>query len=385
MQNNQNNMESTAKQHAQSREKDKRLIVGITHGDFNGISYEVIIKALNDKRILEMFTPVIYGHSKVLSFHRKNLNFNDFNFKVINDAKHFFNQKVNIVNVSNDEVRIEHGKSTREAGSFAFKALELAVDDLKTHKIHAVVTAPINKSNIQSESFEFPGHTEYFSQRLDSKSLMLMVNDTLRIGVVTGHIPLKDVSEKITESLVSEKIELLQQSLMKDFGIEKPKIAVLGLNPHAGDSGLIGNEDEHIIHPAIIKAKKHNILVYGPFSADGFFGSDEYSKYDAILAMYHDQGLIPFKTLAFEGGVNYTAGLPFVRTSPAHGTAYEKAGKNIASPVAMRQAIYLAIDINRKRKTYEEMNKDPLGSRLISNFNNDKNAGEHEALKEVQD
>ncbi len=378
-------MQNFAKQHTQSREKDKRLIIGITHGDFNGISYEVIIKALNDKRILELFTPIIYGHSKVLYFHRKTLNFNDFNYKVINDVKHSFHQKINIINVNDDEVRIEHGKSTQEAGSLAFKALELAVDDLKNHKIHAVVTAPINKSNIQSESFDFPGHTEYFTQRLDSKSLMLMVNDNLRIGVVTGHIPLKNVPEIINESLISEKIEILHQSLIKDFGIEKPKIAILGLNPHAGDHGLIGDEDDHIINPAIIKAKKHGKLVYGPFSADGFFGSDEYSKYDAILAMYHDQGLIPFKTLAFEGGVNYTAGLPFVRTSPAHGTAYEKAGKNIASPIAMRQAIYLALDIYRKRKTYYEMNKDPLGSRLSSDFINDRHSGEHEALKEVQD
>jgi len=378
-------MQNFAKQQAQTRQKDKRLLVGITHGDFNGISYEVIIKALNDKRILELFTPVIYGHSKVLYFHRKTLNFNDFNYKVINDVKHSFHQKINIINANDDEVRIEHGKSTQEAGSLAFKALELAVDDLKNHKIHAVVTAPINKSNIQSESFDFPGHTEYFTQRLDSKSLMLMVNDNLRIGVVTGHIPLKNVSECINESLISEKIEILHQSLIKDFGIEKPKIAILGLNPHAGDHGLIGDEDDHIIHPAIIKAKKHGKLVYGPFSADGFFGSDEYSKYDAILAMYHDQGLIPFKTLAFEGGVNYTAGLPFVRTSPAHGTAYEKAGKNIASPVAMRQAIYLALDIYRKRKAYYEMNKDPLGSRLNSDFINDRHSGEQEALKEVQD
>ena len=378
-------MQNFAKQHTQSREKDKRLIIGITHGDFNGISYEVIIKALNDKRILELFTPIIYGHSKVLYFHRKTLNFNDFNYKVINDVKHSFHQKINIINVNDDEVRIEHGKSTQEAGSLAFKALELAVDDLKNHKIHAVITAPINKSNIQSESFDFPGHTEYFTQRLDCKSLMLMVNDNLRIGVVTGHIPLKNVPEIINESLISEKIEILHQSLIKDFGIEKPKIAILGLNPHAGDHGLIGDEDDHIINPAIIKAKKHGKLVYGPFSADGFFGSDEYSKYDAILAMYHDQGLIPFKTLAFEGGVNYTAGLPFVRTSPAHGTAYEKAGKNIASPVAMRQAIYLALDIYRKRKAYYEMNKDPLGSRLSSDFINDRHSGEHEALKEVQD
>lgn len=378
-------MHNTAKQSAYIKDKDHKIIVGITHGDFNGISYEIIMKTLSDKRILELFTPVIYGHSKVLSFHRKVLNLNDFNYKVVDNARHPYLQKINIINVNNDEVRIEHGKSTPEAGNFALKALELAVDDLKSKNIHVVVTAPINKSNIQSESFSFPGHTEFFTERFNSNSsLMLMVSDKLRIGVVTGHVPLKEVSENLTESVISEKIDVLHQSLIEDFGIEKPKIAVLGLNPHAGDHGLIGQEDEHIIHPAIIKAKKHNKLVYGPFSADGFFGSDEYANYDAILAMYHDQGLIPFKTLAFEGGVNYTAGLPFIRTSPAHGTAYEKAGKNISSPIAMRQAIYLALDIYRNRLSFKKMNENPLPTGLLNELTNDKNSGDHDVLKDVQ-
>lgn len=386
MQFNQNTMQNTAKQEQQAKGKERRLVIGITHGDFNGISYEVIMKALNDKRILELFTPIIYGHSKVLSFHRKILNFNDFNFKIINDPKHLFHQKINIVNVNHNEVRIEHGKSTDEAGGMALKALEIAVDDLKANKIHAIVTAPINKSNIQSDSFKFPGHTEFFASELKSKNyLMLMVSDNLRIGVVTGHVPLRDVPMKITENLVSEKIDCLHQSLKRDFGIDNPKIAVLGLNPHAGENELIGNEDEQILNPLIIKYRKGEKLVYGPFSADGFFGSDEYSKYDAILAMYHDQGLIPFKTLAFEGGVNYTAGLPYVRTSPAHGTAYEKAGKNLSSSASMRQAVYLAIDIYRKRAAYDEMSSDPLPSGLIDEMNLSKNNNESEELKEVQD
>lgn len=379
-------MQNTVRQQAQSKIKDNKIIVGITHGDYNGISYEVILKTLNDKRILELFTPVIYGLSKVLSFHRKTLNFNDFNYKVINDARHPFIQKTNLVNISNDEVRIEHGKSTHEAGKYAYQALEHAVNDLNNGLIHVVVTAPINKSNIQSDSFEFPGHTEYFTERFNSKSsLMLMVNDTLRIGVVTGHIPLSEVSGSINEQLITEKLDILNDSLVKDFGINKPKIAVLGLNPHASDHGLIGTEDEHIINPAIIKAKKHGKLVYGPFSADGFFGSAEYTKYDAILAMYHDQGLIPFKTLAFDSGVNYTAGLPFIRTSPAHGTAYEKAGKNISSEKAMRQAIYAAVDIYRNRIAYDEMNKDPLPFGSINEISNSRPMHDPEELKEVQD
>lgn len=379
-------MQNTAKQRTPANHKNNNLIVGITHGDFNGIGYEVIIKALSDKRLLEFFTPVIYGLSKVLSFNRKILSFNDFNFKIINDARHPFKQKVNIVNINNEEVRIEHGKSTTEAGKHAVKALDFAVEDLQKGLIQVVVTAPVNKSNIQSDSFDFPGHTEYFTNRFNvDSSLMLMVNDNLRIGVVTGHIPLKDVSESITESLISEKIEILNNSLTKDFGISKPKIAVLGLNPHASDHGLIGTEDEQVIKPAIIKAKKNNMLVYGPFSADGFFGSDEYTKYDAILAMYHDQGLIPFKTLAFKGGVNYTAGLPFIRTSPAHGTAYEKAGKNNSSENAMRQAIYLAIDIYRNRISHKEMNKDPLPFGLINEQGNGRGSHDSEELKDVQD
>lgn len=340
----------------QGKEKDKKIKIGITHGDLNGISYEIIIKALNDNRILEMFTPVLYGLSKVLSYHRKNLNFIDFNYKVVDDASQAYNNRVNVVNLSNEEVKIEFGKSTSLAGEFSFDALERAAEDLKNNKIDVLVTAPINKSNIQSEHFTFPGHTEYLAQRFNCDSpVMLMVHNKLRVGTVTGHIPINSVASHLSKELIGSKIKVLDASLKKDFAIQRPKIAVLGLNPHAGDHGVIGEEDESIIQTAITEAKKQGCLVYGPFPADGFFGSDEYTKYDAILAMYHDQGLIPFKLLAFEGGVNYTAGLPIVRTSPAHGTAYNKAGKNTASPDSFRQAIYLAIDIYKNRLQFEEM------------------------------
>lgn len=355
-------------------EKDKKLHVGITHGDLNGIGYEVIIKALNDKRLLEMFTPVIYGLSKMLSYNRKNLNLNDFNYKVIRYADQSQNQKVNIVNLSNDEIKIEFGKSTKIAGNYAYTALEQSVQDLKEDKIDVLVTAPLDKSNIQSKEFTFPGHTEYLTERFGSQSaLMLMVHDDLRIGTITGHIPLKDVPDTISEELILSKINILNASLIMDFGISKPKIAVLGINPHSGDKGVIGDEEKNVVIPALAKAKENGLVVNGPFPADGFFGSDEYKKYDAILAMYHDQGLIPFKALAFEGGVNFTAGLPIIRTSPAHGTAYDKAGKNISSCKSMREAIYLAIDIYRNRTNFEEMNDNPLPTGLVHDTNNGRN------------
>ncbi len=373
-------------QSIQKKDKPRKPVVGITHGDLNGISYEIIIKALKDNRLFEMFTPVIYGLSKVLSYHRKNLNFFDFNYKVVRDARQIMNNKVNIVNISNDEVRIEYGKATEVAGRLAYDALEAAVSDLKENKIDVVVTAPINKAGIHSDSFDFPGHTEYFTKRFDCEdSLMLMVHENIRIGTVTGHIPLRDVVPSITQELITRKIRILNDSLMRDFGITRPKIAVLGINPHAGDHGLIGDEDEHIVSAAVISTKKSGMLVYGPFPADGFFGTDEYTKFDAILTMYHDQGMIPFKILAFDKGVNFTAGLPIVRTSPAHGTAYEIAGKNMASADSLRQAIYLAIDILKNRRAYDEMTKDPLPSGLINEYGNGKNNRKNEELNEVED
>lgn len=351
--------------------------VGITHGDMNGISYEVILKALDDSRLLEMFTPVIYCIPKVLSYHRKNLNLEEFNYKIIRDAGQLESGKTNVVSLSGEEVKIDHGKPTPEAGQFAYQALEAAVNDLKNNLIDVLVTAPINKATIQSEQFHFPGHTEYLADKFGSaSSLMLMVNGSLRIGTITGHIALAKVSSAITEELIISKIKLLDQSLKKDFNIQKPKIALLGLNPHSGDNGLIGDEENTIIKPAISSAKKQGFLVYGPFPADGFFGSDQFRNYDAILSMYHDQGLIPFKTMSFEEGVNFTAGLPIVRTSPAHGTAYEIAGKNEASAASFRQAIYLAIDIFKNRKQMEEMSKNPLPIVIASDNKNGSNSAE---------
>lgn len=346
--------------------KDQKIRVGITHGDLNGIGYEVIIKALNDARILELFTPVIYGLSRVLSYHRKSMNLNNFNFNIIKSGDQIHQNKINLVNLSNEEVKLEFGKSTQIAGKYAFDALEESVRALKAKRIDVVVTAPIDKSTIHSEQFNFPGHTEYYASSFQGNDhLMMMVNEQLRIATVTGHIPLKEVSETLSEALIYAKINTLEKSLIMDFGIEKPKIAILGLNPHAGEQGLLGNEDQLLIQPAVEKARAEGKLVFGPFPADGFFAT-EYSKYDAILAMYHDQGLIPFKALAFDGGVNFTAGLSIVRTSPAHGTAYDKAGKNLASPKAMRQAMYLATDIFRNRLRYQEMTKDPLAFGLVN-------------------
>ncbi len=342
--------------------RNEKIKVAITHGDVNGINYEIIIKAIRDNRLYELFTPIVYGLSKVVGYHRKNMNFNDFNYNIIKDPRQAMTKQANIINVSAEEIKIEYGNATQQAGNLAFLALERAISDLKEKKVDVLVTAPINKQNIQSEKFNFPGHTEYLANRFQTEDvLMFMISGDLRIATVTGHVPVKDVSGILNEKLITAKLAVLKKSLQQDFLINAPKIAVLGLNPHAGDNGLIGDEDLRVIHPAIIKAKKHGELVYGPFPADGFFGSGEYKKYDAILAMYHDQGLVPFKILSMNTGVNFTAGLPIVRTSPDHGTAYDIAGKNIASFESMRQAIYLALDIYRNRLAYEKMNENPLG------------------------
>lgn len=352
------------------KEKEKKIRVGITHGDFNGISYEIIIKALADNRVLDLFTPVIYGLSRVMSYNRKNMGMNDFNFNTARDISGVRNGKINLINLNEEEIRIEFGKANKVAGKYAHVALTNAVKNLKDDKINVVVTAPINKETIQSENFEFPGHTEFFANEFDTKNfLMLMVADKLKIGSVTGHIPLKDVPGALSEELITSKLNVLENSLKVDFGIDKPKIAILGLNPHAGENGKIGTEEIEIIRPAVLKAKKSGSLVFGPFPADGFF-ADDYTKYDAVLAMYHDQGLIPFKTIAFDGGVNYTAGLPIVRTSPAHGTAYDKAGKNLSSEESIRSAIYLAIDIYRNRIIHTEANANPLGYNLLDEIKN---------------
>lgn len=301
--------------------------------------------------MLNFITPVIYGSTKTLSYYRKALQLDEFNYSQAKDSGSFHHKKVNVVNCWDDMVEINTGSVTPEAGRASFLALEKATEDLKSGMIDAVVTAPINKNNIQSEDFKFAGHTEYFTQKFDCKdSLMFLTSTDLRIGVVTGHIPIQAVSSSITKELISRKLQIMATSLKKDFGINKPRIAVLGLNPHAGEEGLLGKEDIEIIKPVVTEFKNKGMLVFGPYPADGFFGKGDYKKFDAVLAMYHDQGLIPFKTLAFEKGVNYTAGLPIIRTSPDHGTAYDIAGKNIAGETSMREAIYLARDIYKNRK-----------------------------------
>ncbi len=366
--------------------RERKVKLAITHGDVNGINYEIIIKAIKDNRLYELFTPIVYGLSKVVGYHRKNMHFSDFNYNIVRDARQAMTNHANIINISNQEIKIEFGKSTQEAGRLAFEALELAVKDLKEKKVDVLITAPINKANIQSDQFRFPGHTEYLADRFGCKSfLMLMVNDNLRIATVTGHIPIKEVANQLTESLISEKIGVLKQSLQRDFLINSPKIALLGLNPHAGDNGVIGDEDMRIIHPAVIKAKKHGDLVYGPFPADGFFGTGEYKKYDAVLSMYHDQGLIPFKILSMEKGVNFTAGLPFVRTSPDHGTAYDIAGKNIASYDSLRQSMYLALDIYKNRMAYDKMHENTMSYDVTHDNGQPANGNLSDEMKSAQD
>jgi len=340
-----------------------KIILGISHGDVNGISYEVILKTLLDTRIYEVCTPILYGSAKVAAYHRKALNLPAQNINLIKSADEATQRKAYLINCINDEIRVELGKSTPMAGESSYSALQKAVTDLKEGKIDALVTGPIDKHNIQSDTFHFPGHTEYLAaQYPGSESLMLMVNEVMKIGVVTGHYALKDVPGKITQELILEKLRIMNKSLVEDFNIRKPRIAVFSLNPHAGDSGLLGSEEEKIISPAIKLARDQNILAFGPFSADGFFGAGTYSKFDGLLAMYHDQGLIPFKALSYEGGVNYTAGLPIVRTSPAHGTAYEIAGKNEASENSFRHALYMACDILKNREEYKELTANPLKS-----------------------
>ena len=335
----------------------KKLVVGITQGDSNGIGYEVIIKALADERILEFCTPVIYGSSKIFGFYKKLIhNIGQINTNVISDAKEAHPKRVNILNCLTDNVFVEPGLSTPDSAKAAIASLEKGVEDLKNGRIDALVTAPINKRAMNNEGFEYTGHTEYLQKAFGTDDVtMIMVSDQLKVGIVTTHIPLKDVPGALSVEKILHKLRSMKKSLERDFGIGTPKIAVLGLNPHCGDGGLLGDEEQSVILPAINAANDEGILAFGPYSADGFFGLGNYSKFDAILAMYHDQGLAPFKALAFEDGVNYTAGLPAVRTSPDHGTAYEKAGKDVADPRSMISAIYAAVDIYNNRMAYDEL------------------------------
>lgn len=339
----------------------KKLKIGITQGDMNGIGYEVIFKTLQDKRISELCTPIIYGSSKVAAYHRNTLKLSNINLNRIKNADESKNNKANIVNCLNDSIRVELGKSTKSAGEASLEVLKRAVDDLKAHKIDALVTAPINKYNVQSDKFDFPGHTEYLKSQFEAQEVvMLMINEYTKVGVVTGHVPVSKVPSLITMENIMKKLKVMNESLRMDFNIRKPKIAVLGLNPHCGDNGVIGNEEENVIIPAIEQANEQNIMAFGPYAADGFFGTNKFSAFDAVLAMYHDQGLAPFKTIDYTDGVNFTAGLPIVRTSPAHGTAFEIAGENIADHHSFKQALYLAIDINKNRTMNKNIKKNTL-------------------------
>jgi 4-hydroxythreonine-4-phosphate dehydrogenase len=339
---------------------ENKVVVGISQGDINGIGLEVILKTLMEPGIAEICVPVLFSSQKTVSYYRKVLGLEDFNFNPMRDFSQLNPKKVNVFICYEEEVNIEMGKSSDIGGKYAYLSLEKATQALKENKIDVLVTAPINKSTIQSDNFKFIGHTEYLGSKFEGQPLMLMCSESgLRIALVTGHVSIKEVVSKLSIDVVTEKINQLHQSLIKDFGIRKPKIAVLGLNPHAGDNGAIGNEDKEIIIPAIEKIKIDG-LVYGPYAADGFFGNSVYKQFDAVLAMYHDQGLIPFKTLAFNEGVNYTAGLNVVRTSPDHGTAFEIAGKNVASEQSFKKAIYTAIDIFKNRMLYNEISTNPL-------------------------
>jgi len=342
--------------------KGDKVVLGITQGEINGIGYEVIIKSLLDNRIYDQMIPVIYGSPKVAAYHRKALNIENFSFNTVRTADEAVARRANIINCIDDATRVELGKSTPQAGEASYLALEAACADIEAGKIDALVTGPINKMNIQSDKFHFSGHTEYLKARFRSEhALMLMINDLMRVGVVTTHLPLSDVPAKVTQEAILEKLRILNDTLRIDFILSAPRIAVLSLNPHDGDEGLIGREEIEAINPALEQAKEEDILAFGPFPADGFFGAGTYRQFDAVLAMYHDQGMIPFKALTIEGGVNFTAGLPLVRTSPAHGTAYDLAGKNEASADSFREAIYLACDLFNNRRLYNEISVNSLG------------------------
>jgi 4-hydroxythreonine-4-phosphate dehydrogenase len=336
-------------------------VVGITCGDLNGIGTEVIIKTFADHRILEQCTPVIFASNKLINFYRKSVPDAHFNYQNIKDFTKLNHKQINVFNCWEEEVAITPGQLNETGGRYAVRSLQAAVQALHEGHIQGLVTAPIHKNNVQSAEFNYTGHTPFLKAVANVNDvLMLLYTSDLKVGLVTEHIPISQVAQHITREAILSKLHLLHQSLRKDFGIDKPRIAVLGLNPHAGDEGLIGNEEEKIIKPAIQNAKQQNIMVFGPYSADAFFARRSYLQFDAVLAMYHDQGLIPFKTIAVGEGVNYTAGLPFVRTSPDHGTAFDIAGKNIADPTSFMTALFECVDIIERRADYEERNKNPL-------------------------
>lgn len=339
----------------------KKVRVGITQGDTNGVGYELIFKTFSDSAMYDLCTPIVYGSTKIAAYHRKALE-STVNFNTIDNATEAQNDCLNLVNCFDEEIKIEFGVASKESGVAALTALERAVSDYKAGLIDVIVTAPINKSDIQSETFHFPGHTEYFAACVGEgkKPLMVMLNETTKIALLSTHVPIADVAKYVTAENIIQTVELFNKTLKKDFRISIPRIAVLGLNPHCGDDGVIGTEEKEIIAPAIQTLSEKGIHCFGPFAADGFFGSEQYEHFDGVLAMYHDQGLAPFKTLSMNNGVNFTAGLPLVRTSPDHGVAYDIAGKSLANENSFRQSIYTAIDIWRNRNIDDEASKNKL-------------------------
>lgn len=340
-------------------DKTDKIIVGISIGDLNGIGIEVILKTFEDKRMLDFCTPVLFGATKVISYHKKALGI-ETPVHGITSISQISHSKINILNIWKEDVKIDLGSATKESGEYAAKSLASAIEHLKENKVDVLLTAPINKENIQSEEFNFPGHTEYLEANLEGKSLMILMTNELRIGLITGHIPIAKVAESITPELIKSKVETMHNSLKQDFGISRPKIAVLSLNPHCGDNGVIGKEDDEIIKPTIEEIKETGKLVFGPYAADGFFGSETYKQFDGVLATYHDQGLAPFKALSFGKGVNFTAGLNHVRTSPDHGTGYDIAGKNLANSSSFTEALFTALQVFNCRNDYKEITKNPL-------------------------
>ena len=341
---------------------EENIIVGISIGDLNGIGGEIVLKTFEDPRMLEFCTPVIFASVKTISFLNKHFNLG-LNFNGVNNYNQIIHGKLNVYNVWNDKFNIEFGKEDPKMGAYAIKSLQAATQALKGNHVDVLVTAPINKHNIQSDAFNFPGHTDYLAKELEGNSLMFMVSDTLRVGLLTDHVPVKDISGHITKQLIKDKLDIIYQSLEKDFKIRKPKVAVLGINPHTGDNGVIGKEDDEVLRPTLSEIRDKGRLVFGPYAADSFFGSKNYKNFDAIIAAYHDQGLIPFKTLAFGKGANFTAGLSKVRTSPDHGTAFEIAGKGEPDESSFKEAVFAAIQIFKNRKEYEHLTKNILKTR----------------------
>lgn len=348
--------------------KHHKIKVGISVGDFNGIGVEIILKALNDKNITDFFTPIIFGSGKLFSY-QKNVFKIQTNFNYIQHPKEATNGKLNIVNLWKDNVNVDFGTPTEESTKMAIDSLEAATEALMSEDIDVLVTAPINKDEMMKQGFKHAGHTGYFEEKFNKKGLMFLVTENLKVAVSTHHIPVSEIAKNISKDKIKEQVKILNQCLIEDFRIQKPKIAVLGLNPHAGDGGAIGNEEIEIIEPAIKELFDEGILAFGPYPADSFFQADKYSSFDGVLAMYHDQGLAPFKTIAYEEGINYTAGLPYIRTSPDHGTAYDIAGKNIADAQSFSEAIFTAIKIYRNRSEYQELTKNPLKSKVLANDN----------------